>query len=252
MGLLTLLFALGATISDTIKESANNRRAVQERLRYENIDWDNIAYVTLDGTETAYRIETEEEFDPVMTDFLTQQDGWQHYETQTVEYEVEDGKNYCFTIRYKNGTEIYRKFHEDSYFTKRLLKYVKEDDDISSCQDLIISRFYGIINDSLTLLENTLNPDTYFSRYKIALDNANRILENTNIPSYREYALDIINDLTRNRTENYKDFVDRCDCEDRLYSIKDKLLSDNYDIPLEVKEYIKSLLKEIEDEEDDT
>ena len=31
MGLLTLLFALGATISDTIKESANNRRAVQER-----------------------------------------------------------------------------------------------------------------------------------------------------------------------------------------------------------------------------
>ena len=95
MGLFTLLFALGATISDTIRENAENHRALEERRRYEDIDWGNIEYVTLDCTETAYRIEEEEEFDPVMTDFLTRQDGWQHYETKTVEYEVEDGENYA-------------------------------------------------------------------------------------------------------------------------------------------------------------
>lgn len=123
MGLLALLFALGETISDTIKEKNENHRALEERRRYEDIDWGNIECVTLDCTETAYRIEEEEEFDPVATDFLTRQDGWQHYETKTVEYEVEDGENYCFTIRYKNGTEIYRKFHETSPLTERLLEY---------------------------------------------------------------------------------------------------------------------------------
>jgi hypothetical protein len=139
MGLLTLIFALGSTISETIKENAENCRALEERRRYEDIDWGNIEYVTFDCTETAYRIEEEEEFDPVMTDFLTRQDGWQHYETKTVEYEVEDGENYCFTIRYKNGTEIYRKFHEDSYLTKRLLEYVRDDDfsvDVTTLSEL--------------------------------------------------------------------------------------------------------------------
>ena len=123
MGLFTLLFALGSTITETIGEIAENRRAIKEQRIYEDIDFDNIESVTLDGTETAYIIEIEEEFDPVMTDFLTQQDGWQHYETQTVEYEIENGEDYCFTIRYKNGTEIYRKFHESSPLSERLLGY---------------------------------------------------------------------------------------------------------------------------------
>ncbi len=123
MGLLTLFTALCSTISDTIKEKNENRRALEEKRRYEDIDFNNIQYVTFDGVEQAYRIETEEEFDPLMSDFLTRQDGWQHYETQTVEYEVEDGLNYLFTIRYKNGKEIYRKFHETSPLTARLLVY---------------------------------------------------------------------------------------------------------------------------------
>ena len=129
MGILTLLFALGETISETIHEKAEQRRAIEEKRRYENIDFYNIESVTFDGTETAYRIETEEEFDPVMTDFLTRQDGWQHYETKTVEYEVPNGLNYCFTIKYKNGETIYRAFHESSYLTKRLLEYCDDEND---------------------------------------------------------------------------------------------------------------------------
>ena len=123
MGLLVLISALFETIGDTIKEAVKNCVAREKKRRYEEIDWGNIESVTFDGTETAYRIEEKEEFDPVASDFLTQQDGWQHYETKIVEYEVENGLNYCFTIRYKNGTEIRRIFHETSPFVKRLLVY---------------------------------------------------------------------------------------------------------------------------------
>lgn len=125
MGLFSLLYALGATISETIKEKQEERRAMEARRRYEDIDFSNIESVTFEGAEIAYRTETEEEFDPVASDFLTEPDGWQHYETQTVEYEVEDGVNYCFAITYKDGTEIYRELHETSPLAKRLLKYCK-------------------------------------------------------------------------------------------------------------------------------
>jgi hypothetical protein len=95
----------------------------------DDIDFSNIDSVTVTDTEMTYRTETEEEFDPVMTNFLTDMDGWQHYETETVEYEVPNGLNYCFTIKYKNGETIYRAFHESSYLTKRLLEYCDDEED---------------------------------------------------------------------------------------------------------------------------
>ncbi len=52
----------------------------------DDIDFSNIDSVTVTNTEMTYRTETEEEFDPVMTNFLTDMDGWQHYETKTVEF----------------------------------------------------------------------------------------------------------------------------------------------------------------------
>lgn len=95
----------------------------RKKSGYKEFDFDNIESVTLDGVETAYRTETREEFDPVMSYYLTEQDGWQHYETETVEYQVEDGENYLFTIKFKNGTEICRRFHESSWLAERLLEY---------------------------------------------------------------------------------------------------------------------------------
>ena len=123
MGLFVLLAALIDTIRDTIKENTENFLERKEQERLENIDFNNVQCVTLDFVEPAYRTETEEEFDAVATDFLTRQDGWQHYETKTVEYEVEDGENYCFTITFKNGSKIYRKFHESSEIAQKLLKF---------------------------------------------------------------------------------------------------------------------------------
>ena len=167
MGILTLLFALTETISDTIKEKAENRRALEEKRRYEDIDFNNIEYVTFDGTETAYRIETEEEFDPVATQFLTEQDGWQHYETKTVEYEVEDGENYLFTIRYKNGTEIYRKFHESSWLTEQLLGYCNKKD-VSNANYDIVEDVNDVIETVSKIFSQSGDSDykTAFSNFK--------------------------------------------------------------------------------------
>ena len=123
MALFWLLLALGETIAETIKETVQNHHAMKERLRYEDIHWDNIDFVLFEGTETAYRIEEREEYDPTYTIALSKMNGAPCYGTKTVEYEVENGLNYCFTIKYKDGTEIYRVFHETSSLTERLLEY---------------------------------------------------------------------------------------------------------------------------------
>ncbi len=86
----------------------------------DDIDFSNIDSVTVTDTEMTYRTETEEEFDPVMTDFLTQMDGWQHYETQTVEYEVENGYNITFVIHYTNGSSVWKIYHESNPIAQRL------------------------------------------------------------------------------------------------------------------------------------
>lgn len=87
----------------------------------DGMDFKNIETVDIINCEMTYRIETEEEFDPVMTNFLTEQDGWQHYETKTVEYEVENGYEYTFLIYYKNGSKETRVYHESSNFAQRLI-----------------------------------------------------------------------------------------------------------------------------------
>lgn len=69
MGLLTLILALSETISDTVINQAKNLYALTEKKMFEDIKFNDIATVLLDGVETAYRTYEEEEFDPVMSDF---------------------------------------------------------------------------------------------------------------------------------------------------------------------------------------
>lgn len=86
------------------------------------IDFGNIQEVDIACREMTYRIEEREEFDIVMTNFLTEQDGWQHYETKTVEYEVPDGYEYTFLIYYKNGRKEMRVYHESLPITDMLIE----------------------------------------------------------------------------------------------------------------------------------
>ena len=102
------------------KSNINTNQA--NNFYYDDIDFANIDSVTIVNTEMTYRTETEEEFDPVMTNFLTDMDGWQHYETKTVEYEVENGYEYTFLIYYTNGEDISRTYHESHPTAQRLLE----------------------------------------------------------------------------------------------------------------------------------
>ena len=86
------------------------------------IDFGNIQKVDIACREMTYRIEEREEFDIVMTNFLTEQDGWQHYETKTVEYEVPNGYEYTFLIYYKNGRKEKREYHEASPIADMLIE----------------------------------------------------------------------------------------------------------------------------------
>jgi hypothetical protein len=89
----------------------------------DDIDYQKIQKVTIIDEEDVYRIETEEEFDIVMSTYLTEIDGWQHYETKTVEYEVPDGYDLIFLIIYEGGRREYRKYHSSSPFAQRLLNH---------------------------------------------------------------------------------------------------------------------------------
>lgn len=106
----------------------------------DGIDFANIDSVTIIDTEMTYRTETEEEFDPVMTNSLTDMDGWQHYETKTIEYEVENGYAITFLICFTNGTNITRTYHESHRLAQRLLGISQNsnvlDKVIESLQDI--------------------------------------------------------------------------------------------------------------------
>ena len=133
MALFALFSAIGSALSEQIRESARNGKWSKIVRDQDDMDWENIEHVALVRAETTYRIETREEFDPVMTDMLSQMDGWAHYETETVEHRINNGENYVFSIKCKNGNEIFCKSHESSSLTARLLEYCDALDE--SCED---------------------------------------------------------------------------------------------------------------------
>ena len=147
MGLFTLLSSLVSTINDTIKANNKRQREIKVYDSYEDLDFPNIDSVTIVNIEMTYRIETEEEFDPVMTNFLTDMDGWQHYETKTVEYEVENGYEYTFLIHYTNGKSISRTYHESHPTAQRLLEIEEESNLFTELEDSI-NEVNEILNDT--------------------------------------------------------------------------------------------------------
>ena len=166
MGFFTLFASLVSTINDTIKESNKKQRETKVYNSYEDLDFANINTVTILSQEMTYRTETEEEFDPVMTNFLTDMDGWQHYETKTVEYEVENGYEYTFLIHYTNGKSITRTYHESHPNAQSLLNFQKryepcecpDTQEISIQVEDVIANLDNVI-DALKDLSDCLRPE---------------------------------------------------------------------------------------------
>ena len=123
------------------------RKSNNNSFYYEDLDFANINTVTILSQEMTYRTETEEEFDPVMTNFLTDMDGWQHYETKTVEYEVENGYEYTFLIYYTDGSSITRTYHESHPTAQRLLEF-QEHSNLFTELEKSINEVNEILNDT--------------------------------------------------------------------------------------------------------
>lgn len=127
----------------------------------DEIDFANIDSVTILNTEMTYCTETEEEFDPVMTEFLTRQDGWQHYETKTVEYEVENGYQYTFLIYYTDGKSISKTYHESHPIAQRLLE-IQENSNL-------FTELENSINEVNEILSNTTEWGSPFDYDEVAV-----------------------------------------------------------------------------------
>ena len=138
--------------------------------------------------------------------------------------------------------------------------YDDEDEDTAPVPDemkqfildeTLASRFNEILSDSLKLIGTTTYPKTFFGRYNDALTNAEKIITTTHSDEHKAYAREIIEDLKKNRDKKIIEFVDRCNRKGNLYSIKDELLSGQYDISPKVVAYINELVAKIEAEDDD-
>ena len=114
VGGLTLLICFFIYIFYQDKKRCKNTPTHQYR--------ENVLSAKILKSETTYRTEEEEEFDIVMSDFLTQMDGWQHYETRPVEYTVENGLEYTFLIHYADDSYKVETHHESSEICRILLE----------------------------------------------------------------------------------------------------------------------------------
>lgn len=115
----------------------------------------------------------------------------------------------------------------------------------------LASRYNEILSDSLKLIGTTTTPKTFFGRYDDALTFAHKIISTTHSDGHKAYAQEIIDDLQKSRDTKCIGFIDRCNQKGTLYSIKDELLSGQYDISSAVIEYINNLITEIENERAD-
>lgn len=106
----------------------------------------------------------------------------------------------------------------------------------------IVAGYVAALNDALEFLDKTLFVRTYFEKYDFAVYNAEQIAVTTRVEGCREFAQGVVKDLTENREEKIKIFIDRCYSKGRLSSIKNELLSGDYDIPSELINYTVSLL----------
>ena len=146
-----------------------NKTDKTSNSKYTGNGFQNIETVDIINTEMTYRIEEREEFDIVMTNFLTEQDGWQHYETKTVQYEVPDGYEYTFSIYYLDGSHEICTYHESSPIAQRLIEISEK----SSLQQNVVDDFNRVAE----ILGNT---DVLFSgvnAYEEAEDNFEKMRE---------------------------------------------------------------------------
>ena len=120
----------------------------------DGIDFKNISLITIIDAVEKYHEETRQEFDIVMSNFLTELDGWQHYETVDVTETVYDGIEYTFHISYKNNLQEERTYLETSRICQKLLELESGSLGLSNALDEIQDDLNNVIQEAF----NIFNP----------------------------------------------------------------------------------------------
>ncbi len=87
-----------------------------------------------------------------------------------------------------------------------------------------------ILTDSLELIQTTTNPKTFFSRYNLALKEAELLNDTTHLTI-----------LTEEKEDLFIEFFDRCYFSGKLPHVKDDIISQKDEIPPEAYDYFLSI-----------
>ena len=161
-------------------------------------------------------------------------------------YSLADTIDEIFNETYEDNVEAEEDDFYDTYEDEE--DFYEEDcddegvpDDFLENED-IVAGYVDALNDALEFLDETLFVHTFFEKYDFAVYNAKQITVTTYVEVCRDFAQGVVKDLTENREEKIKSFIDRCYTKGRLNSIKNELMSGDYDISSELINYVASLL----------
>lgn len=112
-----------------------------------------------------------------------------------------------------------------------------------SRQLLIGAQHDRILNDSIELIQTTVYPDTFFSRYALALKEAKLIIEQSPDTPYGEYASEVLAILTEDKEEIIMEFLDRSHSAGKLIPHKDQVIPHAPIIPQKPYTHFQTLIK---------
>lgn len=126
--------------------------------------------------------------------------------------------------------------------------YGKDADECPDYFRLIYAKDSGrILTDSIDLISKTVYPETFFSRYKLALKEARIIIRlNAGDSSINEMK-HIVDVLIDKKVEIFNNFFDRCVAAGKLVTAQDQIELYRNEIPAKSYKYYKALLNRCTD-----
>ena len=107
---------------------------------------------------------------------------------------------------------------------------------------------YYIMCDSIEIMQETVYPQTFFKRYKMAIEKA-EIVKNANDELSKDAAKTLL-EVKRNSVKIFNAFFDRCNKEGKLIFAKNEIISHKSEIPEESYKLFQKLINLSVDEND--
>ena len=101
---------------------------------------------------------------------------------------------------------------------------------------------YQTLSDSIQLIGTTVVPKTFFSRYEIAVREANYLAKLCPWDNMGKHASQLALFLDVNKKQNINDFLDRCNMAKKLPFIKQEIMQKRNELPAECYAYFFKLL----------